>query len=79
MDSRPSLSNDCSPFASMCRRLKLNTRQGTTSVKARLRIWSSTLQKIRQEKKAERARGAFGRFWPIFSFLPDFVGVFYNV
>ena len=31
------------------------------------------------QSRHKRARGAFGRFWPIFSFLPDFVGVFYNV
>ena len=40
-------------FASMGRKLKLNTGRGTTSVKARVRSWSSTLQKIRQVKKTE--------------------------
>ena len=29
--------------------------------------------------KCERARGAFDRFWPIFSFLPEFAYVFYNI
>ena len=29
--------------------------------------------------KPQRARGAFDRFWPIFSFLPEFVDVFYNI
>ena len=53
MDSRPALRNDGGPFASMGRLLKLNTGRGTTSVKARLRSWSSTLQKIRHVKKTE--------------------------
>ena len=29
--------------------------------------------------KSKRARGAFDRFWPIFSFLPEFADVFYNI
>ena len=53
MDSRPSLPNDGGPFASMLRKSRLNTGRGTTYVRARLRSWSSMLQKIRPVKKTE--------------------------
>ena len=50
MDSRRPLPNNGGPFASKRRKLKLNTVRGTTSVKARFRYWSSTMQTIRQVK-----------------------------